>query len=227
MKKSKTINILTSLTIAAALAVMAGCTSDKGNYQQGAATGAQLVDAAGKIADGSGSIDATLTSLNDLVNNPQGDLVPKFKKFNDNVTSLQALSDNVKTRFTDARVKGNAYFQDWDAQIATIRSQSIKDASTKRRNAVFSEYNDLKRSYAQTTMSFDPFMSDLKDIQTALSTDLTVGGVGAVKGATVKANSDGTKLKASVIQLSSDFRTLGTAMQAAAPVDTGTNQMNQ
>ncbi len=230
MKKSNAINLITSLTIAATLAVLAGCTT-KSNYQQGAATGAQLVDASGKIADGTGQIDATLASLNDLVNNPQGDLVPKFKKFNDNVASLQALADNVKSRFTDARVKGNQYFQDWDAQIATIRNQDIKDASTKRRNAVMQEYNDLKRSYAQTQISLDPFMSDLKDIQTALSSDLTVGGVGAVKGAADKANNHGAQLKASLLQLSSDFRTLGTAMQASGPTPepaaTGTNQMNQ
>ena len=224
MKKTNAITLITSFSMAALLAVLAGCTTG-GNYQTGAATGTQLIDTAGKVSDGTGKIDATLTSLNDLVNNPSGDLVPKFKTFNKNVADLKDLSDNINKQFTDARVKGNQYFQDWDQQLASIRSADIKNASTQRKNAVLKEYNDLKASYAKTSMSFDPFMGDLKDIQTALGTDLTVGGVSSIKGGVNKANNDGAVVKSSLVQLSADFRTLGTAMQASAPVpNTGTNQ---
>jgi Protein of unknown function (DUF2959) len=223
MKKTNAVNLITSLTMAALLATLAGCAS-KGNYEQGAATGSQLVAAADKIVAGTTNIDTTLSSLNDLVNNPSGDLVPKFKTYNDNVNNLKALTENVKQQVTDARVKGNQYFQAWDQQIAAIHNPDIKSASTDRKNAVMKEYSDLKRSFAVVQTSLNPFMSNLTDIQTALSTDLTAGGVASVKGAADAANKHGADLKTSLMQLSADFRTLGTAMQASAPA--GTNQTN-
>ena len=76
---------------------------------------------------------------------------------------------------------------------------------------------DVKRSYIQTQMAFKPFLSDLKDIQTALGTDLTVGGVSAVKGAADKATQDSISLKSSLSQLSSNFKDLGMAMSSAGP----------
>ncbi len=228
MKKTTAVNILSSLTVAAFLAALAGCASSpEGNYQQGTATGAGLVDAGNKIMAGNDQIDATLSSLNDLVNNPQGDLAPKFKTFNDNVTQLKAMNDNVKKQFTDARVKGNQYFSDWDDQIAAIRNPDIKNASAQRKNAVMQEYNDLKRSYAQVQIDLSPFMSDLKDIQTALSNDLTMGGIGAVKPSADKAKAHGTELKKSLTDLSTQFKELGTAMESSGPAAQPTAPANQ
>jgi len=222
MKKSHTINLLSSLTLAATLALMAGCAT-KGTYQQGAATGAGLIAAADKIDLGSSNVDLTLASLNDLVNNPSGDLEPKFKAFNDNVGKLQSGYQNLQDATADAREKGNKYMEAWDAQLATIMNPDIKNASQQRKAAVQSELNDTKRAYAEVRTDFDPFMANLKDIQTALSTDLTAGGIGAVKSAADQANNNGAKLKESLASLAKEFRDVGAAMGSSLP----TNQMNQ
>lgn len=216
MKITKVIRPVSTLIIAATLAAVTGCASN-GNYQQGSATGAGLVNASDKIANGTNKIDATLNSLNDLVNNPQGDLAPKYKKFNNSLSDLQAMSDDVKKRFTDARTSGNQYFQSWDQQLASIKDPDLKNNSAQRKAGVQKEYDELKRAYAKVQMDFGPFMTSLKDIQTALGTDLTVGGVASVKGTAARANTNGTDLKKSMAQLSADFRDLGTAMQTSAP----------
>jgi hypothetical protein len=216
MKKPNVIKLISTLTITVALAALAGCAT-KGNYQQGSATGTGLINASGKIAAGTNKVDTTLNSLNDLVNNPQGDLVPKYKKFNDSVSDLQALSDSVSKQFTDARVTGNQYFQNWDQQLALIKDQDLKNNSAQRKAGMQKEYDDLKRSYAQVQMNFGPFMTSLRDIQTVLGTDLTVGGVASVKSAATKANMNGAELKKSMSELSADFRDLGMAMQTSGP----------
>ena len=57
----------------------------------------------------------------------------------------------------------------------------------------------------------------MKDIQKALATDLTVGGVNSIKGAAEKANKDAVPLKATTEDLAAQLKDLGAAMQAAAP----------
>lgn len=223
MKKNKIIGFTRQLTVIAALAALAGCAS-KGNYEQGAATGAGLRDVADKIAAGNDRIDGTMGALNDLVNNPQGDLVPKYKNFNDKVGDMQGLATDIKQRVADMRATGNQYFAKWNEQIATIKNQDIKNASTQREAQMQKQFMDMKRGYAQVQIAYGPFISDLKDIQTALSTDLTEGGLSAVKGATSKANTDAGALKDSLSSLSQQFRDLGNAMDSAGPAPAGGSQ---
>jgi len=215
MKKSNIMNLITGVTVAIVTISLTGCAS--GNYQQGSKTGAGLTEAADKISSGEGKIDATLAALNDLVNSSQGDLEIKYKKFNDSVSDLESTANNVKDRVADMRKQGDKYLKAWDEQLATIKNEDIKNRSSQRKAEVQQKFTDIKRSYAEAGMLFKPFMSDLKDIQTALGTDLTVGGVSAIKGAADKANQDAGPLKNSVAQVVADFKALGVAMSSSAP----------
>ena len=194
MKKPNITNLIATLTVTAAVAVLAGCAS-KSNYQQGAATGAGLMAAADKVDLGITNIDQTLGSLNDLVGSSGGDLEPKLKAFNDNVTGLGTMYQNLQDAVTDARNNATTYLTNWDAKIATISNPDIKASAQQRKDSVQGEINDVKKSYAQVRVDFDPFMANLKDIQTVLNSDLTSAGVASVKGAADKATASGTKLK--------------------------------
>jgi uncharacterized phage infection (PIP) family protein YhgE len=202
------------LTLAVVTALIAGCAS--GNYQKGAAAGAGLQASADKITQGSGKIDATLASLNDLVNNP-GDLVAQYKKYTASVSELESSAKDVQGKVATMRGKGNEYFKAWDEQTAQIHNEDIKNRSAERKAEMQKRFTEIKMSYTEASESFKPFLSDLKDIQTALATDLTPGGVSAIKGAADKANKDAAPLKASVEKLAGQFRDLGAAMSAATP----------
>ncbi|HTR42398.1 MAG TPA: DUF2959 family protein [Pseudomonadales bacterium] len=222
MKKTNVTNLIATVIVTAALAVLAGCAS-KENYQQGAATSAGLMTAADKVSLGITNIDQTLGSLNDLVNNPSGNLEPKLKAYNDNVNGLQTMYQSLQDSVASARNNATIYLTNWDAKISTIMNPDIKNAAQKRRDSVQTEVNDIKKHYAQVRIDFDPFMANLKDIQTVLNSDLTVGGISSVKGAVATATTNGNKLKGSLGSLSDDFRSLGTAMGSTVP----TNQVMQ
>lgn len=197
-----------------AVALFAGCRSS--NYEKGAATGAGLQAAANRIGQGQSKIDTTLTNLNDLVTNP-GDLATQFKKYTTSVSDLESSAKDVASKVASMRGKGDAYFKAWDEQAAQIKNEDIKNRSAQRKAEMQKRFTDIKMNYTQAADLFKPFLSDLKDIQTALATDLTPGGVSAIKGAAEKANKDAVPLKASMDKLASQFKDLGVAMQAAAP----------
>ncbi len=224
MKQSKPIILVSTVALAAAFAVLAGCSSEPAS--PAAKTGAKITEAAAKISEGSGKIDVTLAALNDIVNNPQGDLAPKFQKFNESVNDLQSAAINVSNRVAEMRASGADYFKDWDQQVAQIKNEDIKNRSVERKNQVQKEFTDIKLAYTQASMAFRPFMSDLMDIQSALRTDLTAGGVAAVKGAADKANADGAELKTSVNTLGKEFSDLGVAMGSVMPASTNAPAMD-
>jgi len=197
-----------------AATLLAGCTS--ANYQKGSATGAGLQDSADRMHQGSVKIDTTLTNLNDMVNNP-GDLAAQFKKYTASVADLESSAKNVESKVASMRGKGNDYFKAWDTQTAQIKNDDIKQRSAARKAEVQQKFSDIRMSYTKVGEQFKPFLSDLKDIQTALATDLTVGGVNSIKGAAEKANKDAAPLKVTIEELSGQFKDLGVAMQAGTP----------
>jgi ABC-type transporter Mla subunit MlaD len=217
MKTSSTFNIISQLALAGALTAIVGCASS--NYERGAATSASITDAANKIDAGKVKIDATLTSLNDLVNTSQGDLAPKYKQFSAAVNNLQSAAKDVKDRVADMREKGSEYFKAWDEQLAQIKNEDIKNRSAERKQTVQKEFTDIKKSYTEVQMAFEPFMSNLRDIQTALGNDLTMQGIASIKGAAEQADKHGAELNASVDKLAAEFRDLGVAMSTSAPTN--------
>lgn len=196
-----------------AAAVLTGCSS--ANYEKGSATGAGLQASADKVTEGSGKIDTALKALNDMVNTP-GDLPTQFKTYSASVSDLESSVSDVQTKVADMRAKGNEYFKAWDAQTAQIKNEDIKNRSAQRKAELQQKFTEIKMSYTEASSGFKPFVSDLKDIQTALATDLTPAGVNSIKGAAEKANKDSVPLKASMAKLAGQFKDLGASMQAVA-----------
>jgi len=202
------------LMVAGLTLLMAGCKSS--NYEQGSAAGAGLQASADKMGQGNAKIDAAVTSLNDLVKNP-GDMAAQFKKYSEAVSDLESTAKEIQSKVASMRGKGNAYFKAWDEQTAQIQNEDIKKRSEARKEEMQKRFTDIKTSYTQAAEAFKPFLQDLKDIQTALATDLTPGGVSAIKGAADKANKESGPVKDSINKLVAQFKDLGVAMQAAKP----------
>ncbi|MCO5051032.1 MAG: DUF2959 family protein [Verrucomicrobiae bacterium] len=197
------------------VAALAGCATD--NYKKGDRTASDLMDAANSIATGQTKIDTVLSSLSELVNNPQGDLSGDFKKFTAAVKSLESTAADVRKQVEGMRKDGNTYFQRWDQQLAAIQNEDIKNRSAARRAEMQQKFIEVKSGYTEAKQAFDPFMQDLKDIQIALSTDLTAGGLAAIKDVTDKTTRDGHTLQDSAQKLVNHFRNLGVELSATAP----------
>ena len=215
MKTKTAVRLVSHLALAAAFVTLAGCASR--NYEKGAATSSNLSESATKIGDGRVKINNALAALDDLVDNPHGDLVPKVKKYNDAVSDLETTAHEVGAKVRGMSASGKEYFQNWDQQIAQIKNEDIKNRSTERKAEVQKQLTDVKKSYTQAKMDFTPFMTDLKDIQTALNTDLTSAGIAAIKSTRDKAKADSVPLQKSIDQLITEFRELGVAMASSAP----------
>ena len=209
----KPINLLAVLTVVAGL--IAGCSST--GYEKAGGTSTSLQKAAQGIDKGNAQIDVVMAALSDLVNNPGADLKKQFKKFNAALDDLQSLAKDVGGKAGDMQAEGTAYFKQWDKDLAKIQNEDIRNRSSERKSAVSARFERVKANYGQVKTDFAPFMSDLKDIRTALAADLTVGGLGAVKGAASKANQDVLPLRESIGKLSADFKELGVSLSAKTP----------
>jgi methyl-accepting chemotaxis protein len=215
MNTTKRNLLLANVALAAVIGLAAGCAS-KG-YEQGAATGQALQTTAARINQGNASIDAAVNSLNALVNNPTGDLVPRYKAYGDAVTNLRDLATDVKSKAEAMQSKGKEFFAAWDKQLAQIKNEDIREQSADRKKAVQKEFSDINASFQKAKDKFKPFMSNLEDINTYLGSDLTVGGIQSIKKTADKVADQAAGVKDSIDELSKEFKEMGVSMSNAGP----------
>jgi hypothetical protein len=133
-------------------------------------------------------LKATLDSLNALTAQKKGDLRPAYDTYCAEVAKTQAAAGWTRTRIQWMASDGRTYFQDWQKTIDGIANESLRKKAQKRMDAVRKDYDKVEASLVQAGEKFKPFLSDLGDIQKALATDVTAGGVKMIKSTVRSAN---------------------------------------
>jgi len=187
-----------------------GCASD--NYHKGAGTATALRHSSDLITQGGAQIDVSLAALNDLVSHPQPDLRKQFDVFVNSVDNLGSTAKEVTESTEAMKVQGASYFAGWDHEIALMQNEDIRNRSEARRIEVAAQFDRISRQYDAASIAFQPYMSDLRDVQKYLSTDLTAGGLTAIKEIAIRTTDDAAPLKDTLARLSEQFKGLGTAM---------------
>jgi hypothetical protein len=200
---------------AMALLYFSGCAST--NYKRADAASASLRKASRQIDAENRAIDATLASLDNLVNKPAPDLVPQFKTYNTCLDRLVAASKRAEKAADVADQKSAEYFQNWDKQTAAIKFEAVRDQSVSRKTLVRNEFNTVNQRYRENQAVITPLISYLQDIRTALSTDLTAGGIQSVKTLAENAQQNARKVQAALARLSDQLFASGTQMSSFNP----------
>ena len=208
--------ILNLFTLAAAVVLATGCAST-GN-DKAASTSKSLAKSSHMIVSANALIDQTLAKLNDLVSNPNPDLRKQFDAFDSSVNDLGSKDLAVACQAKEMKAKGAEYFENWDKETAQIRNEDIRNRSEARQREVAANFARISQQYDETKTAFEPFMSDLRDVQKYLGTDLTAGGLVAIKDNAAKATREAVPVKESLARLSEEFKGLGISMSSASGV---------
>jgi seryl-tRNA synthetase len=215
MKTHKMKLITTNLALTVLLAVMAGCVSK--SYDKGAATSSALQSSANAVAETSTRVTDVLAALNNLIFKSEGDLRNQFDAFVSAIGKLDKASDNLDSKVAEMQAKASVYFESWSNQLAAIQSEELRKRSIERRDEVTAKLADVNTSYQGVKNSLKPFMSDVRDIQTYLGTDLTVGGLATVKDIVAKTKVDAVPLRDSIKKLQASFSDLSAALSPIMP----------
>jgi septal ring factor EnvC (AmiA/AmiB activator) len=138
----------------------------------------------------SDQLKATLSALNALTAQKKGDLRPAYNTYCSEVTKTDTAAAWTRTRVQWMGGDGRKYFQDWRNTVNGIANESLRKKAQKRLDTVSKSYDKVEASLQLAGEKFKPFLSDLADIQKALATDVTAGGVKAIKSTVSSANWD-------------------------------------
>jgi chromosome segregation ATPase len=205
--------VLVALTAGAAW-LLTGCGTSRG-YKQADKTGAGIAEFREEITNGKKAIDATMTSLGAVATSANSDPRKPFEQFSKDVANLESTANKIKKRAEDMRAQGQAYFDQWEKQLAEVKNPEIQRLAAERKAKLKETFESVKKYTEPLKAQFEPWMSDLKDLQKYLSNDLTVAGVDAAKSLFTKTTEGGLEVQKSMDGLVSELNTIAATITPA------------
>jgi hypothetical protein len=103
---------------------------------------------------------------------------PAFKRFSDTLDDTEQAAARARKSAESIREQEAEYMAAWQQEAATITSPEVKAATQARQAEVKSTLGELSAAGKRADDAYQPFIiSDMKDIRTYLSNDLTQAGV--------------------------------------------------
>ena len=164
--KKKALNktlVLVSLTAGAAW-LLTGCGTTKG-YKQADKTGEGIAEFREEILNGKKAIDATMASLDKVAASAATDPRKAFEQYSKDVGNLESTAAKVRKRAQDMREQGDAYFAQWQKQLSEVKNPEIQKLASERQAKLKETFDNIKNVAEPLKTQFDPWMSDLKDLQ--------------------------------------------------------------
>jgi len=204
------------------LVVLAGCATS--GYQTNERTATTLETLANRIQLAGAQMDLAVTELNNLINNPQPDLRPQFNRFTAAVNKLDSLSTSVQKADADLQSRGTVHFASWDKEVATIQNEVIRSQAQARKLEVLTRFNNLRNNCLTVLTGYAPVQSDLRDMQRYLNSDLTLGGLAAVKDSAQRITQEATPVREGVSQLVTEMKFLAVAVSPQSNIAAGASK---
>jgi|CZKM01.1.fsa_nt_gi hypothetical protein len=211
--KSMHIIPLAASALAAAV-LMTGCGTTSG-YKQADKTGAGIAEFRDEIIKGKIAIDSTMTALDQIAASANTDPRKPFEGYSKALGNLESTANKVKKRGQEMKEQGQAYFKQWEQQVTEVKNPEIRNLAEQRKAKLQETFDSIRKYTEPLKVQFDPWMSDLQDLQKYLSNDLTISGVDAAKGQFAKTRADGMEVQKSMDGLVAELNTIAAALTPA------------
>ena len=140
-------------------------------------------------------LDATGASLDELTMSGQSDVKKAFDLYSDNVSKIEKMEIDFAKHADEMKIRGKEYFQEWQKEDDKYKNPRIQELSEQRRSELGEIYGRIAENSIGVKTAFRAYISDVKEIQTYLSNDLTTKGIAAISQTSRKVVNDGDNLK--------------------------------
>ena len=211
IKHSRLIAIVT--TALAMPAFFTGCATS--GYQQADKTGAGIAQFREEISKAKLAVDDTVKSLGQVAVSANTNPREAFQQYSKSLANLESTAAKAKSRAADMKAQGQTYFANWEKELAQVKNPEIKNLAVQQRTKLQASFDSIKTVAEPLKAQFDPWLSDLKDLQKYLSNDLSVSGVDAAKSLFKKTQAEGMEVQKSMDALVAELNTVAATLTPA------------
>lgn len=190
--------IFTALFLGIMLIAPVGCAKKTG-IQRSEKTTSSMQAVESDIRETVAQIDTTNASLNHvLASKDSPDVRKAYDAFSDNVSKMNKSGNALLKDTTEMTARGNDYFEEWQKTGTAYTNPKIQQLSQERRNQLQQTFSQISQSSMGVTGHLNSYLSNLKQIQQYLGTDLTPTGISNIASVAQSTMATGNRVKDSV-----------------------------
>ena len=140
-------------------------------------------------------VDVIGAALYDLIKPDQSDMEVAFKVYSASVDKMEDLEKQLFEHADKMNAQGKDYFAEWQTEGNTYTNPKIQALSEQRRADLNEVFARIAEASVGVKAEIQAYMSDVREIETFLSNDLTFKGVEAITPIAQKVVKDGNSLK--------------------------------
>ena len=205
--------ITSTLTSLAVVALLSGCATS--GYKQADKTGAGIAEFRNEVVNLKQAVDGAMVNLTKITEVAASDPRKAYQAFAKSVDNVEKSRAKAGKRAASMKAAGEAYFEQWEAQLANIDNPEIRNLAAERKAKLSEIFGKLRPQLEQARDDFDPFLADLKDLRTFLGQDLTIAGVDSAKSILKKTRDHGMQLQKSLDSLIDEMNSVSAALTPA------------
>lgn len=203
-----------SLLMALGVAMfVTGCATS--GYQKADQTGKGIAEFRNELVNLKKSVEASLASLSQTTETAVTDPRKAYQTFAKSIDNVEEARARVGKRAAEVKAAGDAYFKQWELELANITNPEIRKLAEERKAKLNEIFGKLRPMLEKARSDFDPFLSDLKDLRSFLGQDLTIGGVDAAKDIIKKTREHGVELEKSLDGLIGEMNSISAQITPA------------
>jgi len=215
-----------ALTVGAlALVALQGCASEKPAPPPAAPPPqpASLSQIKSELLEAKSQLQVTNDSLNKLQKSSATDAETNYNGFTEQYLKLQAKADAVSKRSKDLKDRASAYHAMWNRQV-DVENPDLRRQAMQQKADAQRLYDTINSEMELARLTFQPYMSNLKDIGNYLRGNLSPANLASAGDLVQKANGQAKEVDGHIgaIIISIDKITSGTGEGAAPAAGTGT-----
>lgn len=183
------------------VALLTGCaTNVSGQAKEVTRTVTSMQTTRAELAKAQVQIGDVLAAMDQLGSASAADLPRLYKAFTRQVAGTVSQGETARRRASQMRDRYQQYIASWEKEIEELSTPELRANAAERRQAVRENYDRLRDAARATDQAYQPFLTQLQDIQKSLSLDLTPAGVKAAQPAFERARQTGADLRQTITQ---------------------------
>jgi hypothetical protein len=159
-----------SWALPAAMLLGPGCASHERD-QETHKPGSGIAEYRALAVTAHNAVRSARTALATVASQSNGCPPEVLSKFSDEVQRLQVESVQVRARSQAMQARGDAYFKDWQANLARVKDADVRALAEKNRPELEERFNHIKQLSQEGREAFGPFIGALRQLRNALEKD--------------------------------------------------------
>ena len=110
------------------------------------------------------------------------------------------------------RAEGGIFFEQWQQEIAALQNTELQQIALERKETLQQTFRNISRYTVEAKDQFRPWMTNVKDLERFLGSDLSVSGIYAAKKLVDETRANADKVTQSLQTLIDELNSLDAAM---------------